>query len=919
MDRLSPGNGVGCPTPQQIFTYIGELSKSEHGLNRFGTFSPALYDSAWLSMVYTRDGASRFPQCFAHILASQKEDGTWTSYGSQIDGILNTLAALLAMFERRKRIPTEIDALDGKINSAKSGLHRLLEEWDVESTVHVGFEILVTSILRQLQSFGVQFAFPGRALLESVYERKMQKFSPRMVYGTHQMTILHSVEALAGVIEFDMIKHHCTKETGIMASPAATAAYLIYSTEWDVRAEHYLESVLSAYGNSGEVPSAFPTPIFEISWTLSNLLSHSTEELALDAETVSKISALLRKPLESQGGIVGFAPGLLPDADDTARTLMTLKRLGVPIDCAPMVKKFENGDHFRTYELERNPSVSANCNVLLALLESETADEHVPEIVKILTFLLTVWSSGEVPDKWNVSPQYTSMLMVEAFVSLLKRYNSGVLQSLPAKIVRQQIPVALSQILLRTLSSQREDGSWSSSLEETSYSIITISECTSLPFNDPTIARLTKAVELAQSYLKAHYATDPSNHYFWVEKTTYQSYFLKIAYCSMALYTQNSSTSYITWTPEIISAFDVPTSHSKKIAMLLTSLPIFRASPLASPDLVLLEAMHAAKDLRKAQNTIMQRDEIGFTKDKYLEYIPVIWLACNHIGGHALKDSVIKDMLLLSLLNYQIDEYMESVVSKLSPSSLSSLSTQIFHECGLHQHFSNPHPTIPPPKRRKLSTSSTTNDTFDTFDTPHSEALTPILSVLRRYTSHILTHPSILLSPPWLRLSLALELHNYLLAQLSHNADNASLSASPSSPFTPRTPATATYHKWVHSTGADDTSCPFSWHFFIALMSAGTPGTTCLDGMVARYAAEAMVRGLAVLCRMYNDFGSVGRDREEGNLNSVDFEELSGQGEEGEGRKAVLMRVAEEVERRGVEGAWGGGGGETLMPHDISG
>jgi hypothetical protein len=37
-----------------------------------------------------------------------------------------------------------------------------------------------------------------------------------------------------------------------------------------------------------------------------------------------------------------------------------------------------------------------------------------------------------------------------------------------------------------------------------------------------------------------------------------------------------------------------------------------------------------------------------------------------------------------------------------------------------------------------------------------------------------------------------------------------------------------------------------------------------------------MTRHLAVMCRQYNDYGSLVRDAEEGNLNSIDFAEFCG-------------------------------------------
>jgi hypothetical protein len=59
------------------------------------------------------------------------------------------------------------------------------------------------------------------------------------------------------------------------------------------------------------------------------------------------------------------APGCFPDADDTAKGIAALRILGTSASVNGLVQMFETADHFRTYPGERNPSFSANCNVLI--------------------------------------------------------------------------------------------------------------------------------------------------------------------------------------------------------------------------------------------------------------------------------------------------------------------------------------------------------------------------------------------------------------------------------------------------------------------------------------------------------------------------------------------------------------------------
>lgn len=67
-----------------------------------------------------------------------------------------------------------------------------------------------------------------------------------------------------------------------------------------------------------------------------------------------------------------------------------------------MIKEFEAKDHFRTYCSERDPSLSANCNVLLALLYSDNVSRYMPQILKCVKFICMCWweNAGSIKDKW---------------------------------------------------------------------------------------------------------------------------------------------------------------------------------------------------------------------------------------------------------------------------------------------------------------------------------------------------------------------------------------------------------------------------------------------------------------------------------------------------------------------------------------
>lgn len=67
-----------------------------------------------------------------------------------------------------------------------------------------------------------------------------------------------------------------------------------------------------------------------------------------------------------------------------------------------MLDRFEQETHFKTYDGERNPSFSANCNVLVALLSQPDPSAYQSQITKVLRFLINLWwdSDGWIEDKW---------------------------------------------------------------------------------------------------------------------------------------------------------------------------------------------------------------------------------------------------------------------------------------------------------------------------------------------------------------------------------------------------------------------------------------------------------------------------------------------------------------------------------------
>ncbi|KAE8137311.1 hypothetical protein BDV38DRAFT_293075 [Aspergillus pseudotamarii] len=824
---------------QQVVNIISHGCELSSG---FGGFSLSLYDTAWVSMITKPDavGARQwaFPEAFAYVLRQQQDNGSWGINASPVDGILNTMAGLLSLLEHHAvetaqcSVGSDIGPADyeERISRAIKSLSDALNSWN----------ILVPCLLQQLAQRGVSLDFPGRQDLIKLHQQKLSKFRPEMVISKQQTTLLHSLEGLIGKVDFEKLKHHCTEYGGMMGSPASTAAYLIYSPVWDEAAEKYLHNVVERCGSCGGVPSGFPTPVFETSWTISTLLA-------------SAITTYLQRLFEKQHGLLGFAPGFVPDADDTARSLLALSYLKVPMDPSSLVRYFEAPRHFQTYKLERNPSFSANANTLLALLQSSCPATYVPQIEKTANYLVSCWEGGD------------EMLLVNALVELLS-----------TELVTTKIPIVLCQLLSKALVHQHENGSWHNSVERTAYSILLLAY----------ILRLPWPISLRRDYLQQHASEWSEGDYIWIEKVTYRLPTLAETYTLAAMKVPREEAA---WTTEVKQMFTLPEKKGRAMAAVFGQLPTFRDTPRRTMLLAITEAHFYSRALRKIRLDIFPRDRMRMTKDKYLDFIPVAWTSINTISGFPLSSETMWDMMVISMLNYQADEYMESVVGSLPKPCLRELKLEIRNAC-LDEDLSTEDISDVFMKDDQLPgwiPSPQTEESQSQSPSPH---LSEVSEVILKYIRHVRYHPCVIVCPAATQREVGKELDKFLHAHMAHNADNSRLR---NSDTTSDNLWSQSYFDWVRTTGAIDTSCPYSFSFFTCLISR--QGRSCISSAKQRYFARALALHLATMCRQFNDYGSRLRDLQEKNLNSLDFADFNGDGlSRGQDQhKQDLMELAE--------------------------
>jgi hypothetical protein len=407
------------------------------GSHRVCSMSASIYDTAWVSMVSKSvQGLSTwlFPTSFQYICDAQNESGGWEG-GDAIDEIVNSLACLLSL-KRHDKVETEVSELADKIDMAKQFLTVKLSKWDTSITERVAFEIIIPSMLNLLALEGIHFQFPDADKLRQLNEAKMSKINLSLLYQ-FPLTVLHSLESFIGRINFDKMSHHLNCGS-MMASPSSTAAYLMYVSKWDDAAERYLRDAVENGRRieAGVVTNVFPIRTFESSWVeiifyllIAVNVQYSRERFGRGSRPPRKSQKNTdRVPWRRKWGnwiwYVNMLPNLTvdpsvsPDADDTAKAITALQLLGCSASFDSLIKEFEVESHFQCFPFERNPSFSANCNVLLAFLHAPDPSKYLSQIIKCVNYICCEWwnSNGPLKDKW-VCP--VTFAADEEFISVL--------------------------------------------------------------------------------------------------------------------------------------------------------------------------------------------------------------------------------------------------------------------------------------------------------------------------------------------------------------------------------------------------------------------------------------------------------------------------------------------------------------------
>lgn len=466
------------------------------------------------------------------------------------------------------------------------------------------------------------------------------------------------------------------------------------------------------------------------------------------------------------------------------------------------------------------------------------------------------------------------MLLAQALTRLLRIWGIGELFGIPDTLMRDQVSVILMQILVRTLQTRSSDGSWGEgSLEVTAYAVLTLSSLASIPWARPIMPSIEQALEAGKRLLKQNVHKWTEAEHIWIEKVSYSSAVLSQAYCIAAAFSSISASQK--WGEAVEEMFTrIPLDAVTNFHRFFSRLPLFSNESEWKLIASLIEGYLFLPQLRRIRLEIFPRDSMA--EDKYLEYIPFTWIASNNLRGAFIQNSLVWDMMVISMLNYQVDEYMEAVVGEKLGDNFEPVQAVVRRLCSEEETVSS--------RARPSSADAPLGGKVLTFEEHFNGpgrreskkviTISDVEKVLARFTSHVLQHPRVAQSSLPAQRHLRRELETFLLAHITHAEDNLRFARQPfaMNRTTQFSTPNGTYFDWVRTTSAHHTSCPYSFAFFICLISK--PGQDYFSGIRQKYLAQDLPRHLATMCRQYNDYGSILRDRVEKNLNSVNFPEF---------------------------------------------
>lgn len=78
----------------------------------------------------------------------------------------------------------------------------------------------------------------------------------------------------------------------------------------------------------------------------------------------------------------------------------------------------------------------------------------------------------------------------------------------------------------------------------------------------------------------------------------------------------------------------------------------------------LIEAALFLPLLRARRLEVFPRDDLKVSKDAYFDMLPFLWVGCSNRSRNYVPTTFVFDMLFMTLINIQVDEFMEDIATQ---------------------------------------------------------------------------------------------------------------------------------------------------------------------------------------------------------------------------------------------------------------
>lgn len=538
------------------------------------------------------------------------------------------------------------------------------------------------------------------------------------------------------------------------------------------------------------------------------------------------------------------------------------------------------------------------------------------------------------------------MLFAECLANIFELSHNISSTIVRTEDIEKRAPIILIQMLAKLLSSQNSDGAWGppQCSETTSYAILGLIAMTKLPHVQPLNLEIKHAIERGRQALSMMRGSWAKSHSLWIGKTAFGSDRLSEAFSLAAMrkpYELQGSLEN--------SSFSIDKQRQKALTLAsffhgldnLANKPIFEIKAGA------LESAFYVPMLKSMRKDIFPPTAAS-EKDKYLDYIPIMWTIHSIVCGIFVAPQFIWDISVLSMFIFLVDEYMESKVASFTQEEFNAFRK------GIEEMFTVEYSSLPDVAtngtsqakgQHGLSTKESFNDDIYAANPQRLSNVIPVdqmkkrlllihpvdpssvnsdrvrdaLSVFGGWARYHMNYESVVRSSAMDLLDLRTETRNYLLHHVHQLEDNQRLAKQhhSSSHLQFSTPRTG-FAPWLHTVGSGHIGAPIGLAFFACIAGSRVrgEGKDCFGSVRQKLMACDCNTHAAKQLRMYNDYGSVARDADEDNLSSLNFPEFFGGGDDARvdpagdfdakfrlmQTKQVLLEAAEYERRRTDEG-----------------